>query len=540
MTPAYGRSRRSTGAILAAVVLTLIVPLAASGAPPARPAPFVSSTISGAIILPLINSGDTRNGVTFEGIPDGLGIAPVGDGDGQIDIFVAFEQSHVPFGGFADFEDSSVQRVRLNLDTLRVTQLKEMLPPSAGFIRFCSAFMAGPAHGFDEYTFLVNEESNDVIEVVPGATYGADPFLTPYRQAGYSVYLDTKSGDYQHIPSLGRYNHENTVVVPGGWDELATLSSDDTFTATTSQLYLYTAADSAAFKDSDGTLWAFRVTGTDGTPLADPTDPFNGANDYLDMVPGDDWQGEFISVPKNTADGTTAARPQDALETWSNANNVFQFVRVEDIASDPDNPRVVYFTDTGSARIQQDPATGRMFRPAADGWPFFDSDGRLFRMILNEDDPTVVDSFSIVAQGKFQRVDELLPPTTPRTGVTTVLDPGVGFVNPDNLDVGHNSIMVQEDASSANDVWQYTLDAITPTWTRVASTTQVATAETSGIIDASAWIGPGWWVLDVQSHVNQALGPAGLTYQPLPSGTPITYQTRREQGQLLLMYIPGS
>ena len=85
--------------------------------------------------------------MTFEGIPDGLGIAPVGDGDGQIDIFVAFEQSHVPFGGFADFEDSSVQRVRLNLDTLKVTQLKEILRPRLGFVRFCStrAGQVGPA-----------------------------------------------------------------------------------------------------------------------------------------------------------------------------------------------------------------------------------------------------------------------------------------------------------------------------------------------------------------------------------------------------------
>ena len=47
--------------------------------------------------------------------------------------------------------------------------------------------MAGPAQGFDNYTFFVNEESDDVIEVVPGAQYGADPSITPYRQAGYSV-----------------------------------------------------------------------------------------------------------------------------------------------------------------------------------------------------------------------------------------------------------------------------------------------------------------------------------------------------------------
>ena len=46
--------------------------------------------------------------------------------------------------------------------------------------------------------------------------------------------------------------------------------------------------------------------------------------------------------------------PQDALEQWSNENNVFQFIRLEDIAYNRDNPRVVYVADTGSTRIVPD------------------------------------------------------------------------------------------------------------------------------------------------------------------------------------------
>ena len=61
--------------------------------------------------------------------------------------------------------------------------------------------------------------------------------------------------------------------------------------------------------------------------------------------------------PTTSRDGTDALdRPQTALENWSNANNVFQFVRVEDIAYDPDNPRVVYFADTGSTRLKEEPS----------------------------------------------------------------------------------------------------------------------------------------------------------------------------------------
>jgi hypothetical protein len=531
--------------VLAALVVILTVPMVASGAPPAAPTPLVSSTIPGAQIVPLINSGDVRNGVTFEGIPDGLGIVPVGDGFGQIDIFVAFEQSHVPFSGFADFEDSSVQRVRLNLDTLKVTSLQEVLPPSAGFVRFCSAFMAGPDEGFDDYTFFVNEESVDWLPVPSGASYGSDPAITPFRQAGYSVAIDAKSGDFQPIPGMGRHNHENTVIVPGGWDETVSLSGDDTFAAPSSQLYMYNAGSPDELVGDQGTLYAFQVTGRNGTPLDDPYDKYNDANDYLEIAMGDSLQGRFIEVPPAIADGTTGVAPQQALETWSNDNNVFQFVRIEDMAYDPDNPRTVYFADTGTTRLKEDPgtvevpSTGRLIRAGSSAFPYFNSDGRIFRMDLNAADPTVVDSLSILAQGLFQE----------QTGASTfvTIDPGVGFVNPDNMDVGHTSLMVQEDGIANNDVWQHPLG--TSTWTKVASATQTASAETSGIIDASDWLGAGWWILDVQSHANlPGTVPAGVwgdnpatePIYPLGPALNSAYSLRREMGQLLLLKIPGS
>ena len=529
-------------AILAAIALTIALPTTAA-ADRAHPNQTPKVTLdpavaaAGGMVIGLINSGQRFHGQTFEGIPDGLGIVPVGNAKKFVDIYVAFEQSHVPFGtpAFADFEDSSVMRARLDINTKEIVGLTEVLPPEAGYIRFCSAFMAGPAEGFENYTFFVNEESNDVIPLVPGAQYGADPSLTPYRQAGYSVYLDTATGEYHQIAGLGRHNHENTVVVPGGWDETAVLSSDDTFNAPSSQLYLYTAASPDALKQDQGTLYGFQVTGVNGTPLLEPNNPLNGANDYLEIVPGNSYQGRFIPVPPDIARGThPTLRPQEGLEAWSNDNNVFQFVRVEDIDYDPDNPREVYFTDTGVTRLRQ-LANGRLGRWANStdpaNFPQFDSDGRVFKMVLNAGDPTMVDSFSIYAEGRLVH--------KPDISTSTVLQPGVGFLNPDNLDLSTNSLMVQEDGASNNDIWRNPVGSAT--WTKVASTTQTATAETSGIIDASEWLGPGWWVLDVQSHVNLTpLGPSGQTYQTLPTGPILTYTTRREDGQLLLMHVPGS
>ncbi len=496
----FRRRRSPMMAVAFALALALVLPAASLGTSRfPNPSDAYVSLTNGGTVIPLINSGDAFDGETFEGLPDGLGVVPVGQGKRYVDLYVAFEQSTVPFRGFADFEDSSVQRARLDLKTMEIKKLDEVLPASAGFIRFCSAFMAGPEHGFDNYTFFVNEESNDQL-------------ARPLGQAGYAVALDTKTGSYRAIPGMGRHNHENSVVVPGGWGEIAMLSGDDTFNAPSSQMYLYTAPTDDAVIADQGTLWAFRVTATEsGTVSA--TDPFNGANDYGDMTKDDVWSGEFIRVPDAVADGG-----QDGLETWSNENNVFQFIRVEDIATDDHNPRVVYFADTGESRALTDAqwtalspnntASGRLHRGPSSG-PFGDfGNGRIFKFVMNADDPRVVDEFSIL-----QDAD-------------TVAADGQSFIrHPDNVDTSANSLMVQEDASNAK-VWRY--DFRSDSWSIVASVDDPE-GESSGIVDMSRWLGAGWWALDVQAHGTNVDSETidGITY-------------KREDGQLLLMQIPGS
>ena len=237
--------------------------------------------------------------------------------------------------------------------------------------------------------------------------------------------------------------------------------------------------------------------------FAQATDPFNGANDYLDLQPGDDWQGEFILVPEQIAKGQTADAPQQALEQWSNDNNVFQFIRLEDLAYDKNDPRTVYIADTGRSRIVPDPATGRMKRLSSGSGQA--RNGRIFKMVFSEADPREVDSFSVFADG-----DAPLGPE---------------FVNPDNIDTSVNSLMVQEDTRDAK-IWRY--DFATAAWSVVA-TVNDPRGESSGIVDASEFFGPGTWVLDVQGHGSnvseEQVGPTLL---------------KRESGQLMWMFIPGS
>jgi hypothetical protein len=508
-------SRRATlvPLILAIALIVPTVAQADAGYLTPQP-PFLTldaSAPAGTTLLAIVNSGDTVGDLTFSGIPDGIGLMP-GSSPDTVDVFVNHEESRVPFNALADFVDSSVSK--LTLDTTGAVQAGSVaLPSSAGFIRFCSSTMVGPAEGFSNYVYLTNEESNDVLSVPAEAPYGPDPALGAQRQAGYSVALDPASGEYRTIPGLGRMNHENSVVVPGGWDQVAVLTGDDTFTAPASQLYLYLAGSERTLLRDKGNLWAFQVTRTDEGPV-NRRDPFNGANDYGDIQSGDDWAGRFIHVPDDVAKGLTGEAPQTALENWSNDHNVFQFVRVEDIAYDVNDPRIIYFADTSTNRLVPDPSTGRLMR-GPDGTAGLYDNGRVFRMELSETNPKMVDSFSILLNGD--------------TGGPAV--PGAGAIhNPDNVATSPNSLMVQEDtAVVAPRVWRY--DLATGMWSVIATVNDIDW-ESSGIVDASEFFGPGSWLLDVQAH-DVFVGPTDTTTTP-----GVTY--KREGGQLLLLTLPGS
>ncbi len=581
MTPVRGPSQRSARAILAALALALTVPATAMGSdgwtPP--PTPFVTTTPGnplGITFVPLVNSGDVAFGDTFAGLPDGIGVVPrkkhfpdwlpyLGRSADYVDLYVNHEESHVPFGTvatnvFADTQDSSVTRVRISTKPpYNVIDMEVVLPGTAGFIRFCSSTMAGPREGFPFYTLLLNEESNDLLPVPAGAVYGADPSTTPNRQAGYTVWLNTVTKKYDVIANAGRHNHENTVVIPGGWrHKIVGLSGDDTFTSTSSpthpnlsQLYMFAGRNWLDYTRDTGTLYAFRVTGTQAGPLADPASATNGANDFFEIAAGlAPWTGEFIPVPANVAQGYDPAyptkAPQDVLEDWSNDNNVFQFIRVEDIDYDPDNPRVVYFADTGNTRLLETPVggpvgvpgEGRLYRAASGTAGTSSSVGRIFKMVLNAQNPLIVDQFSVVVEASS-------------------LNDGTGrtMISPDNVDAGSNSLMVQEDTTNAH-IWRWDYGS---TWTHIATVDSVPTSpntdpgESTGIMDMSPWLGAGWWALNVQAHqdpdqlalgavhTDQYLDPNFQVWSggPIPPGG-ANYRLHREKGQLLLMHVPGS
>lgn len=460
--------------------------------------------------IPIISTGNTLpNGYRFPSIPDGIGI--IANGNGTADVFVAHETSTVPFpavgsaGAAADFGNAEISKLRISQSTVKALVGQSAWSSAKNFARFCSATLAGTDEGFQQPVFFTGEETNDILSEPPNPAW---PATGTTRQAGYVVAVEARTGKQYVIPGMGRMNHENTVIVPGGWkDKIVAVTDDDTFSAPGAQLYMYLANTPQNLLDDKGQLYAF---------VSD--DP--AINDYGDVTAETSVGGRFIAVPRDIALGD-----QNALEDWSNNNNVFQFIRTEDIAYDKNNPRVLYIADTGEPRATVNPKSGRLQRDSSTTkGPY--PNGRVFRMSLNASDPLQVNSLELLIDADA-------------AGYNTN-----GLHNPDNLGTSGNSLMIQEDPISVNNfnpgegptarIWRFDLESGKLTVVAEVDQSQDPKAKTgnwesSGIVDASAAFGPGSWLVSVQAH--------SLWVETAPADG---YTRKLEGGQLLLLKVPGS
>jgi hypothetical protein len=582
--------------LLVAVVVTLaaVATSAAtadnqSGFRTARPS-MLEPVMSGVTATPLLTVGDVLpSGYRFEAIPDGISMQT--RGQGRVDLFVNHETSKVPFpyntatptavNGQSDFDNSQVSRLILNQHSAGVLNGSFVIPSSDGFQRFCSNYLATGREGFDRDVLFTNEESPDysLRQEDSWPPVMGDP---AEKENGVVVALDVRTGKYRTILGMGRHNHENDVAIPG-FDDLVVFSGDDTFTSgpltgvpappagtpplpgpvpAQSQLYSYIAPDTDSLLDDEGDLWAF----VSDTP---------GVKNYYDVPPGSTTPvtGHFIRVPKNIATGrdTDGSElkaadvgyplpptngswqrdlrsvspvgidgPQWVLEYWSDINDVFQFVRVEDIAYDRNHDNVVYIVDSGRGRTAAQ-------HTASPDTPFPSTNGRVWKMVLDPNDPTVVTSLTVLVEGDdnpVKTLTEIHQPdnveSTPR-GLLVTEDPGSSqqFAPTDTSAnattarlwfvpvSGTPQVVVRIDQSAdggATDVG--------PLPTLDASIGNLGAWETTGIVDASAAFGPGSFLINVQAHtlwVEKAPGDDNFG----AVGPDFTF--KREGGQLLLL-----
>jgi hypothetical protein len=538
--------------LVAAVALAFVMVVMPAGARhnpgfKTNQAAMLDPAVAGATVEPLITVGETLPGSTykFESIPDGIALRK-GHGN-SVEAYVNHETSTVPFPftpatgvGFNDFTNALVSKLTLSRRSAGIRAGEYVIPDEANYQRFCSNFLASKKHGFERPLLFTNEEATDLVNRT-GTAWPAGPNA---EQAGVVVALDVKTGQYRSIYGMGRHNHENSVALEG-YRHPVVLSGDDTFTAPASQLYMYMARTANAVWNDEGQLWAF---------VSD--DP--ATNDYGDLSENESVSGKFIQVPRIIAtgkkpDGTDAKSadvgfppppasaglpdgPQWLLEHWSNTNNVFQFIRIEDTAYDRKHSNVMYVADTGEPRALPDPATGRLRRGPSGTigpWP----NGRVFKFVFDRRDPTVVESLSILIDGDAR-------------GAV-----GAGALDlihqPDNMETTKDLLLFQEDPGSHNQyalgtgttarIWAYDLEEGGDPFV-VARVNQSADNgptdvnatlanaggwESSGIVDASKFFGKGAFLVDIQAGT--------LIVEEEVRGT-LTYQ--REGGQLLLFRLP--
>jgi hypothetical protein len=553
---------------------------------------------AGITVTPLLTVGDDVGTYQFESIPDGISVRPIANG--LVELYVNHETSKVPFPynpglwttdpgeSQSDFDNAQVSKLILDAATAETLSGSFVIPSSGGFQRFCSNYLATSKEGFTKDILFTNEESPDYSlrkeDSWPPTLSDPDQ-----EENGVVLALDVAAGTYQPIYGMGRHNHENDVAIPG-FDKLVVLSGDDTFTSgplsdplstttplaalapSQSQLYSYQAGNTKNILADKGDLWAF---------VSD--DP--AFDDYYDFTPSSTQSvsGRFVRVPRNIATGKNSdgseitssdvgypAPPNDGtwqrdlrtnntvgidgpqwvLEYWSQLHNVFNFVRVEDIAYDkrPGMGNVVYVVDSGRGTAGASQA-GRS------------SNGRVWKMVLAPDNPRKVTSLSVFVEGDdapVKTLNEIHQPDnieTTQTGILVTEDPGSSqqftpaqqASDPANTTTarlwyvpfsGTPEVVVKIDQSADETLAdQDPPDVITP-GSMLNSPGNWGAWETSGIVDASAAFGAGAFLIDVQAHtfwVDSAPGPDTF----IDANTDPDFTYKREGGQLLLIRIPG-
>ncbi len=241
-------------AVISAMYLTSAVAFAQD---PYANAPAYVKTVAGGgvkVIQPLVTTGQqvplagsTSQKYLFVGIPDGMGVYSTNQGSkvGQFKLTVNHElrpTQGVPFGtlpGGARISELSVgyqikgstPSLTVNDGKLAFTQVfgprtdgtyGEIVAPTRGFGRFCSATLGFDAVGFDRPIHLTGEENG-----APNNFYGDG-----------SVATATFDGAVHVLPDIGNADWENVVPVPFTNEKTVLILDEDSASARLSGVHV--------------------------------------------------------------------------------------------------------------------------------------------------------------------------------------------------------------------------------------------------------------------------------------------------------------
>ena len=408
---------------------------------------------SNSTLKSLITFNDVlSNGYVFPRLPDGLASIP--NRDGLVDIFVNHELSLDKVNEYAKIS-------KLTVDKNGGIISGELIEDGSGkYERFCSATIFKD-NGFKNPVFVTNEEIEEGIVVA------------------YDIVTKNKT----EMPWLGKFSHENTILVPNKNNKTIVLTTEDN-ESMHSQLYMFISNNPTDFLNGIGQLYV--LVGE------------NNITSFQDLHKGITYNGYFQPVTWNwmTQNSTD-------LENEVQKLNALDFMRLEDTDYNKVDNSIIYITDTGSDEF------GERYE-----------DGRLYQFEIME--PSFNHSNNAnVTNNNYYKV---------KISILLDGDAGDDLRNPDNIATSKKSIMIQEDLNDYNiidggvnarvlkyDLTSHNLNPVAIVdQSQDVSHTRAGEWESSGIIEVFDIFGKGYWLLDIQAH------------------------TLGEGGQLLLMNNPGS
>ena len=391
---------------------------------------YMEPVASGVTLKPLLTTGDAVGGVTWAGVPDGMGVLKDGD---NLTIFVNHElatsnKTAAALGHNGVTTSSTVSALNLDIKAGAITGVRDLInkvewfdyatgqrssTPSApagadkvdayggalhgiGLNRFCSAWLTQPG----ELAYRSTDKNGKV------TTYGytGPAYFTAEENGDESraFVLDNK-GNLVQLPKVGLAGTENLLLQPGTGRATVLMVNEDN-NATDSQLRMYVGQ-----KETEGT-WYQKAGLDNGQAYVMAVNGIANDNDFRKNV----GKGVATAVSWRPINTTVNGKAQ-GLESLSLGTTMS---RIEDGEWDPTHPGDYYFITTESNKDKGATAVN----PAE---PTFSRDG-----------------------GALWRYRVTNPAMPLDGGTLTMLLDGTEapyLSKPDNLNISGGNILIQED-----------------------------------------------------------------------------------------------
>ena len=313
------------------------------------------------------------NGYVFPRLPDGLAL--IHNRDGLVDIFVNHELALDKVNEYAKVSKLTVDK------TGRIISGELIEDGSGKYERFCSATIF-TENGFKTPLFVTNEEI----------------------EGGIVVAYDTVTKNKTEMPWLGKFSHENTILMPNKNNKTIAFTTEDG-EPNHSQLYMFISDNPTNFLNGIGQLYV--LIGK------------NNITSFQDLQKGIIYNGHFQPVTWNwmTQNSTELEKEVQNL-------NALDFMRLEDADYNKVDSSLIYITDTGSDEF------GEKYE-----------DGRLYQFEIIEPSFNRADNANVINYTNNYKV---------KISILLDGDDGDDLRNPDNIATSKKSIMIQEDLNDYN------------------------------------------------------------------------------------------